>query len=469
MIDQLCVPQKDDLLRETLLSIPMFYKSFHVVVLLPGVHCKCLSDSFSNFIHSQDGDVYKLASAATLVSKAVKGMHCPRSNGSCSWGSRIWTSQELRYSRSLVIVWAEEVADFCPTPNVMICAREVRTVVRSQSQNPQIVKNNDFYTSIFATLNMDCADLGNSLQATGRNDFFSGSTIQWTPDEVGNMRDETYKNLMIAQFLLGHRSKITQSVSRSEVNRLLQSCENIGRNRKMATKEQDFIVSTFPSCARYHLPEGYKTMTVLPLLDDALSQMATGDLFLPEARGRTARSEIYIPSRIPGGLLNAVAINTAYWSLAHGLHKKHYADSRDIFFTFGWSEVSLLERKGEIPLISVGTSERGIAKRLLDFEAWAKGLGEQEVRMMISTLETPSQSKAYELIRGSDIPSNESGPTKLWQPDKNHLLALVCEVMNLDIEVCRQNDADLVFVKRDSDPQWIELGNFTPQYDSVGL
>ena len=53
-IDQLCIPQEDAIIRETLANIPTIYRSFDVVILMPGRPCHCLEELSAPLIKAVD-------------------------------------------------------------------------------------------------------------------------------------------------------------------------------------------------------------------------------------------------------------------------------------------------------------------------------------------------------------------------------------------------------------------------------
>lgn len=54
-LDQLCIVQNDKAIRDTLAKIPAIFRTFPVVVLMPGRPCKCLS-KFIHKLRPQDTD-----------------------------------------------------------------------------------------------------------------------------------------------------------------------------------------------------------------------------------------------------------------------------------------------------------------------------------------------------------------------------------------------------------------------------
>lgn len=129
-IDQVCNEQEEDEIRKTLEKIPTIYRTLPVIALLPGSLCKCLTTAYPGYQHaiqtprvgypnstSAEG-LTPEASRAFLTSPialAVQGRWCVNSNGSCSWTSRVWPSQELRYAQSIRVIWADTEVAECQT------------------------------------------------------------------------------------------------------------------------------------------------------------------------------------------------------------------------------------------------------------------------------------------------------------------------------------------------------------------
>lgn len=58
-MDQLCIPQQEAAIRETLARIPDIYRSLEVVALMPGSHCECLmkhGEVYLEQLDSQGGE-----------------------------------------------------------------------------------------------------------------------------------------------------------------------------------------------------------------------------------------------------------------------------------------------------------------------------------------------------------------------------------------------------------------------------
>jgi len=100
-IDQLCIPQKDAEIRKALASIPTIYRTLDVVVLMPGAPCKCLRERLKSL-----RDEEALGNSENYASAVVSDLTSCLNFISCSsWFNRVWTRQELLYSRRICVAW----------------------------------------------------------------------------------------------------------------------------------------------------------------------------------------------------------------------------------------------------------------------------------------------------------------------------------------------------------------------------
>ena len=92
-IDQLCLSQDDEVIRQTLVMMPILYGTLEVKVILPGPLCGCLFEAFDHykltkalFRSSPDQAAANEACAAaeTELRTAVIGLKWVNSNGNCS-------------------------------------------------------------------------------------------------------------------------------------------------------------------------------------------------------------------------------------------------------------------------------------------------------------------------------------------------------------------------------------------------
>ncbi|KFY53031.1 hypothetical protein V496_07968 [Pseudogymnoascus sp. VKM F-4515 (FW-2607)] len=111
-IDQLCMPQKEEEVRTALASIPLIYRSLDVVVLLPGAPCKCLQESLEMIqVAKQFGTEEDFKSAHGAVQTRI--FRCLNFVPSCSWFTRLWTRQEMLYSKHISVAWTGAGDSLC--------------------------------------------------------------------------------------------------------------------------------------------------------------------------------------------------------------------------------------------------------------------------------------------------------------------------------------------------------------------
>lgn len=150
-IDRLCVPQKDDELREMLLNIPSIYSKLSVVLLYPRSPCLCLSSAWESWaftcLAGRD-----TAEARARLQAAVEGTHCSRANGANIWGTRMWPDQEFRCARRIHCVWAESEPNQCKPiilPNRAIVSRY--SIELPPKHGPGLDPGNIFLSTTLAT------------------------------------------------------------------------------------------------------------------------------------------------------------------------------------------------------------------------------------------------------------------------------------------------------------------------------
>lgn len=103
-IDQLCIPQKDAEIRKALASIPTIYRTFDVLVLMPGAPCKCVRETLETAKVAYD---FGSRSDYDLIVGSFEGdeIKCFNMLLCCTWFNRLWTRQELLYSRRISMIW----------------------------------------------------------------------------------------------------------------------------------------------------------------------------------------------------------------------------------------------------------------------------------------------------------------------------------------------------------------------------
>lgn len=287
---------------------------------------------------------------------------------------------------------------------------------------------------------------------------------------------EDYESEIVVRFLLGHVFDICASESHHypiEL-RICMACESVGSDRRVATQVQDYVVSIFTAATYYSIPKDYRSLSIWSLLDDAIKQIQKGNAYSnADSKDLHKSRQLYIPSRAPGGLLDDVENMTGQFSLINGLQKATCLDSRDIFFTFGWAESAFIPTSGRIPLLYFKPSDNPWKPRSMNFESYTHDTTVAERRRKIFNVilrrESPAKSRAYGLIAGRIIPDLKNQKSlDSWQATDAEVTSLVCEIMNLNVNVCLANNVGLVFATRPVNPQVASMFEFS-EYTQVGL
>lgn len=91
-------------------SVPEIYKSFNVVVLLPGSSCDC----WSLKARLDSGDAGALKAEESDQRPRKNSSVCFNDVGVYGWVTRLWTRQEMLYAGNVRIVWASQCVSECP-------------------------------------------------------------------------------------------------------------------------------------------------------------------------------------------------------------------------------------------------------------------------------------------------------------------------------------------------------------------
>ncbi|EPS35100.1 hypothetical protein H072_11592 [Dactylellina haptotyla CBS 200.50] len=124
-MDQICLPQKEEQIQETLAKIPDIYRALEVAIIMPGSPCLCLNVDFDVPREVQDGGEMKEMVAKCRALKQQKSSDeeqyrgsqpdnyvllgetqcCENYIGMSSYFNRIWTKQEFDYATRVRLIW----------------------------------------------------------------------------------------------------------------------------------------------------------------------------------------------------------------------------------------------------------------------------------------------------------------------------------------------------------------------------
>jgi hypothetical protein len=235
-IDQLCILQTDEGIRAALASIPSIYRTLEVVALMPQAICSCVRRRVLEMSKPEQDE--RLESISSLT--------CANSLGVGSYLSRVWTRQELLYSRRIRLVRTSD--------EEIPCAKSVADIGNLSKYESllflQKAKEHEWERAAFSAVR-------NSAIASraGLAELFNGSEQD------------------MLDFLLG--KQVTPPVDLShEIRAFLTQLAMLGcTSRRKATRARDYVMSVWVDCPGYVIPKDFKRMCLPSLLDDAVRQL----------------------------------------------------------------------------------------------------------------------------------------------------------------------------------------------------
>ncbi|KKY14869.1 hypothetical protein UCRPC4_g06636 [Phaeomoniella chlamydospora] len=256
-IDQLCIPQTDEQIRQALAKIPLIYQTLDVVALMPGSRCACLGDDETCY---GDKEVWK----------------CLNALGLCSYFNRQWPRQELLYSQSIRVVRT--------STKQLPCMTEYEESPDLPYVRLQLARHKAILT--------DKTDLFVRLSA---DQLLFVANMNASMKECGLTRDDGYR------FLAGQlitKPCRPQGVAQ-RLRNFIGNLESLSYSNRKATNPRDYVISAWVDCPDYEVPRKFKAMSLAELMDDALRQLehnhgvtlptsAVGGLFSECSGGRSA-------------------------------------------------------------------------------------------------------------------------------------------------------------------------------------
>lgn len=465
-IDQVCNAQKEDEIRKTLEKIPTIYRTLPVIALLPGSLCKCLTTAYPDHQHAiqtpQVGypnstsaeDPTSEASRAFLSSPivhAVQGRWCVNSNGSCSWTSRVWPSQELRYAQSIKVVWADPEVAECQTLSSVsgrTPSNAMLPISFSRKLGDKI--DHDYYEAVRAIRHRNdqfLNDLGvtlvNALEVQRIN--FTGRTFV----------------CFIAEFLLGRELRIPQNAMFSDsdvdgIARVIKAATTLANTRRQATEPRDYVLAVWHDWASYREPSNSKELLVWGLLDNAVQQARR----IFSTQGTTA----FFPSRCPSGMASTADSETAHWCPRQSLYSKTHEDSGKVYGLLEWRKMHFIPAHGTIPLKLLDQHISSGESNTMTFEEWSHGQTAVSLAAFFDECTQhwfgPDRNRfdvKWRIPLRKDDGMYRHNPDSTWSALRLcrtvtaahvNMLRLICDALNFDSDACQQHSVDLMFARR---------------------
>lgn len=348
-LDQLCIPQKDEEIEQALAKIPTIYRTFDVMVLMPGRPCKCLG----KFLEESRA-AGAPGGALDVAMRIKKYTDCFNFTAPSSWALRLWTRQELMYSRRISCVWASETVPQC---------------VPQSYQDEDVVN----LTPYFAALRESLLSQDNMLEEEVRLALkrrLAKVDAYGIAEMMAYVRSST---IAFHQFLGGETLENSSRMPES-VHDFMRGFEFVvqgldtGNGTRTATQPHDYVLSVWVDCDQYNLPPGFKKLSFGRVLQNALDQMGTNHNW-------------NLLTTAPRGLFESTNRNgpSACW------HPEQYFDSvevqslRDVYspvFTFAPFFHSVAE--GRVPFRLARGNERTLAlsAEAIDYDVFLESLAE---------------------------------------------------------------------------------------------
>lgn len=453
-IDQLCIPQdQPDVVRRVVSQIPSIYRTFDVIALMPGQPCKCLGEALSMAIAMQevnDGHQGRLA-ADNMHGKLYA---CANSIGMSSYLDRVWTRQELMYSRNVKSLWTGGSIPLC---------------VLDEAQTEELSSFSSLALARYKAAGLPHHLAFNALKMN--NAYFLSNCYKAVSDYAG-LAYATGLNkstpVVALQFLVGHKIENGSPLLPSEdteagFGRFVEQVGRLGGTRRTATKPHDYVASVWVDCPGYILPVEYRTMGLPNLLEDAIRQFET-------LSGQS------IPVNFPSDLTCGASAESALWRPASYLSTHHISSVEKVYgvlsqpfrpipinnngqmplYMFHGRSVAIGSRAGEYSSVFQGqNASQAFDKMIKIVHQWPLAVlerlvnhnAERVARAGFSRRLPPSVEDLYNVFSSYLLESvmkkwGRVGSERSWQqmPNFDHhaaVYAMVVRALNLDQDACK--------------------------------
>lgn len=253
-IDQLCLSQKsEDQIRIALARIPSIYRTLDVVALMPGAVCKCARKT-ADWIFDPNWEHHQSA------------MGCINVVGFCSYFDRVWTRQELYYSRCI---------------RIMRTSNEEIPCVRSVADAHSLSSFANCLFTRFLSEGYPREEAFSRIEP--RKELFLIDALEAVkeytegPSHYSSYGDRYEFKERFAEFLSGQKitnpKREIQQDKGTILREFLHQLSVLGLSNRRATKARDYVTSVWVDCPGYILPKDFKAMCLPSLLDDAVRQL----------------------------------------------------------------------------------------------------------------------------------------------------------------------------------------------------
>ncbi|QKD50444.1 uncharacterized protein FOBCDRAFT_257831 [Fusarium oxysporum Fo47] len=460
-MDQLCKSQEQEDVVRTLASIPTIYRSLDVVALMTGAFCGCLQQWTGQIINEFESRSMTHEQINELYHDVVLKFQCVNSAGMDSWFDRLWTRQELIYSRRITVLRTSQTQAPCVTREEEADQLQGFARMIYEEKVEAGGSTRDAYQEVAFARTGYLGNAMNSMTAYCR---------------YGNPDYNTQVNaaIMLSRFMRGETIENPQrQVRQGDINGRLASflyqLSKLGQSSRKATKAWDYVIAIWVDCPQYKPPNEHENMTLPALLEDAIIQLernfgispasnAPAGLFGNREGGGLWRPTTYLPE-------SNRDTRDIYGVLTEGHHIPVFENSIPLM-SLGGNSLSLSSRArpysqvfGNASTADVFTRLRPLVAQLslhsLTQAAYAMIGDRFLVREPIPTEDYLVEDMFLGFLLGPYVPDRPAGlchPSDWSFPEVNHhdvVYRLVTSALNLPLDACRNAHLEVMLSLED--------------------
>ncbi|KAF3903594.1 hypothetical protein AA313_de0203696 [Arthrobotrys entomopaga] len=363
-MDQICLPQKEEQIRETLAKIPDIYRALEVAIIMPGSPCLCLKVD-SNIPPGDDDKIKEMWTACRELKdtklkeeELYRGSQpdtytllgetqcCENYIGISSYFNRIWTKQEFDYATRVRLLWDTKTPAKCIGQSFESSGNEDNFLPRVNTSNP--------FQKQMALRGVESGknqfDIATSLDDSHfqYSDGLRASVSSFLHGLDGPELDDTIKRFLLGELITMSQNQTSDGIGESTdisehtSKKLLDFCidlYSVGGMSRAATDLKDYVLALWVNLPYYNIPANRKTLRLAELLDEAILQMETK---LGATFATLAPVTLFLDENHQDSL-------AGFWRPSHYLQESKVKSVNDIYGVIGSSNAMAIHN-GRIPL-----------------------------------------------------------------------------------------------------------------------
>lgn len=389
-MDQLCKPEGKRNIDRTLRMIPTIYRSLDVIALMAGACCRCLQewtrrviDKSGSMTHDQINELYH---------EAIKASKCVNFAALDSWFDRLWTRQELMYSRRITVLRSSQTVAPCVTRQEEAGQLQGFTRLIYEEKVEAGDSARDAYQAVLLARVRYLQNAMNSMTAYCR---------YGNPDYTKQVNAA----VMLSYFLRGKTIESPQRQVSSEdvygrLGSFLYQLAMLGKSSRKATKSRDYVIAVWVDCPGYKPPDKRKEMTLPVLLEDAIVQLERNFGISPAS---------YAPAGLFGDRRWGGLWRPTTYLPASSYIEEHVIDTRKIYGVLEDTHLVPIFKQS-IPLVSLGQNSLSISSRAAPY---SQIFGDSSTADVLTRLQPlVAQLSLHSLSRVVNAMIGESSPVR---------------------------------------------------------